>query len=52
MNVYYKLAYKGNYADVDKQFSLHWDDPKLKINWPIRKIKGKKKPILSKRDRM
>jgi dTDP-4-dehydrorhamnose 3,5-epimerase len=49
---HYKLAYKGNYADVDKQFSLHWDDPKLKINWPIRKIKGNKKPILSKRDRM
>jgi len=42
---HYKLSYKGNYIDADKQFSLRWNDPKLKINWPI------KKPILSNRDK-
>ncbi len=42
---HYKLAYKGRYFDVKKQFSLRWNDPKLKINWKI------KKPILSKRDK-
>ena len=41
---HYKLSYKGNYIDDKKQFSLKWNDPKLKINWGI------KKPILSKRD--
>ena len=40
----YKLAYKGNYNDFDKQFTLKWNDSNLKINWPI------SKPILSKRD--
>ena len=42
---HYKLAYKGRYFDVKNQFSLRWNDPKLKINWKI------KKPILSKRDK-
>jgi len=42
---HYKLSYKGNYADTNEQFSLKWNDPKLKIKWPI------KKPILSKRDK-
>ena len=42
---HYKLSYKGNYVDAKKQFSLRWNDSKLKINWPI------KKPILSKRDK-
>ena len=41
---HYKLSYSGSYSDVAKQFSLKWNDPRLKIKWPI------KKPILSKRD--
>jgi len=41
---YYKWAYKGDYPDVDDQFSLKWDDPKLNITWPITF------PILSLRD--
>ena len=57
---HYKLAYKGKYADVDQQFSLRWDDPKLNIKWPLqrrRKMDKLKlsynyfKPILSGRDR-
>ena len=42
---HYKLSYKGKYQDVNKQFSLRWNDPKLNIKWPVNK------PILSKRDR-
>ena len=42
---HYKLSYKGSYLDAKQQFSLKWDDPKLNINWGI------KKPILSKRDK-
>ena len=42
---HYKLSYKGSYADTNKQFSLRWNDPKLKIKWKI------KKPILSERDK-
>ena len=42
---HYKLYYKGIYADVKKQFSLRWNDPKINIKWKI------KKPILSKRDK-
>ena len=42
---HYKLAYEGSYNDVGKQFSLRWNDPKLNINWKI------KKPILSYRDK-
>ena len=42
---HYKLSYKGKYQDVNKQFSLRWNDPKLDIKWPVRK------PILSKRDK-
>ena len=57
---YYKLAYKGKYADVDQQFSLRWNDPKLNIKWPLQRRKRKNKlkssyiyskPILSVRDR-
>lgn len=32
------------YEGMGKQFTLKWNDPKLNINWPI------KKPILSSRD--
>jgi len=42
---HYKLSYSGEYIDVKKQFSLRWNDPKLKIKW------GVKKPILSDRDK-
>ena len=42
---HYKLSYKGNYADVKKQFSIRWNDPTLKIKWPINN------PILSVRDK-
>ena len=41
----YKWAYSGEYHDVDKQFTIKWDDPKLNINWPI------ENPILSERDK-
>ena len=39
-----KLAYEGDYADVEGQFSVRWDDPKFDIEWPT------SKPILSERD--
>ena len=42
---HYKLSYKGSYIDAKQQFSLRWNDPKLNINWRI------KKPILSYRDK-
>jgi dTDP-4-dehydrorhamnose 3,5-epimerase len=41
---FYKWAYEGDYPDVDDQFSLKWDDPKLNISWPV------SSPILSYRD--
>ncbi len=43
--LHYKLSYKGKYNDVGKQFSVKWNDPRLKISWP------KVKFILSKRDK-
>jgi dTDP-4-dehydrorhamnose 3,5-epimerase len=59
---HYKLAYKGKYADIDRQYSLRWNDPKLKIRWPLIKRKSRRKskqklnyiylkPILSVRDK-
>ena len=41
---HYKLAYEGDYADYDQQFTVAWNDPRLKINWPTLN------PILSERD--
>lgn len=41
---HYKLSYKGGYADIDKQYTLKWNDPSLNINWMI------DDPLLSKRD--
>ena len=41
---FYKWSYKGNYPDVNDQFTLKWNDPKIGIHWPI------SNPILSKRD--
>ena len=40
----YKLSYPNDYNDVDKQFSIKWNDPELNINWPC------KSPILQERD--
>ena len=42
---FYKWSYKGNYIYAKQQKSYHWNDPKFKIKWPI------KKPILSPRDK-
>ena len=42
---FYKWSYKGNYPDVNDQFTLKWNDPKLNITWP------NFNPILSSRDR-
>ena len=41
---FYKWSYIGEYPDVKDQFTLKWDNPNLKIHWPI------SNPILSKRD--
>jgi len=41
---HYKWYYKGKYIDTNMQQSYRWNDPKIKIKWPI------KKPILSRRD--
>lgn len=41
---FYKWSYSGKYPDVEDQFTLKWNDPNLKIHWPILN------PILSKRD--
>lgn len=41
---HYKLAYEGDYFDVQDQFTVAWNDPGLNIDWPTRT------PILSPRD--
>ena len=41
---FYKWSYEGEYPDVNGQFTLRWDDPKLGIKWPTGS------PILSQRD--
>ena len=41
---HYKLSYDGKYIDAKDQFSLKWNDPRINMNWKI------KKPILSIRD--
>jgi len=41
---HYKWAYPGKYPDVEDQFTLKWNDPKIGIDWPTFN------PILSKRD--
>ena len=43
--LHYKWSYKGRYNDSNQQKSYRWNDPKIKMNWPI------KKPILSNRDK-
>ena len=42
---HYKWSYTGAYIDANKQKSYRWNDPLIKIKWPI------KKPILSTRDK-
>ena len=42
---HYKLAFDGDYNDVDKQFVIKWDDPEWGIEWPHNN------PILFSRDR-
>jgi len=42
---HYKLAYKGEYFDVNKQFVIKWNDARLDIPWPV------KTPILQDRDK-
>ena len=41
---HYKLAYDGDYADVNEQFTVSWNDPRVNILWPMTN------PILSERD--
>ena len=41
----YMWAYEGEYADVDSQFTIKWNDPKVNIVWPI------ENPLLSLRDK-
>jgi dTDP-4-dehydrorhamnose 3,5-epimerase len=41
---YYKLAYSGEYNDVENQGTVYWNDKKFNIEWPCTN------PILSKRD--
>ena len=41
---HYKLSYTGEYADIDEQYTLKWNDPSININWMI------DNPILSLRD--
>tara|TARA_E500000178_G_scaffold344714_1_gene393424 strand:+ start:976 stop:1479 length:504 start_codon:yes stop_codon:yes gene_type:complete len=42
---HYKFSYKGSYSDVEDQIAFKWNDPRLKIKWPV------KSPILSYRDK-
>ena len=42
---HYKWFYTGDYPDVEQQFTIKWNDPMLKINWPI------DNPILQMRDK-
>ena len=41
---HYKLAYRGDYADVNNQFTVSWNDPRINVSWPT------SNPILSERD--
>jgi len=42
---FYKWSYEGDYPDIDQQFTIKWNDPKIGIFWPI------DNPILAKRDK-
>jgi dTDP-4-dehydrorhamnose 3,5-epimerase len=43
--LYYKWSYPGEYPDVQDQFTVKWNNPSLKIQWPTNN------PILSERDK-
>ena len=42
---HYKLAFDGDYNDVDKQFVIKWNDPEWEFEWPHNN------PIIYGRDR-
>ena len=42
---YYKLAYSGEFNDVENQQTYKWDNKKFNIDWPI------ENPIVSNRDK-
>ena len=42
---HYKWSYEGEYADVNQQFTIKWNDPIVGVDWPI------DNPILSRRDK-
>tara|TARA_R100001509_G_C4884677_1_gene221606 strand:- start:3010 stop:3486 length:477 start_codon:yes stop_codon:yes gene_type:complete len=42
---HYKWCYDGEYPDVDEQFTIKWNNDRLKIDWPI------ENPILQFRDK-
>jgi dTDP-4-dehydrorhamnose 3,5-epimerase len=44
--IHYKLSYPGKYNDIKNQYSIKWNDPRLKIKWP-----KMKKKLLSVRDK-
>ena len=41
----YKMAYKGEFNNVDEQQTIRWDSDKFNMEWPCTT------PILSKRDK-
>ena len=41
----YKMAYQGEFNDVDKQQTIKWNSKKFNIDWPCTN------PIISKRDK-
>ena len=43
---HYTQSYPNDYVDWQDQLSVRWNDPMLKINWPI------DNPILSERDKV
>ena len=43
---HYKLAYEGEYNDVENQGTIRYDDKRFNIDWPI------DNPILAKRDKL
>jgi len=42
---HYKLAYTGEYYDIQKQVVIKWNDPRIGIKWPT------DRPILQNRDK-
>ena len=41
----YKMAYIGEFNDVDKQQTIRWDSKRFKIDWPCTN------PLISNRDK-